>query len=91
MELKNQNICRMISEGRLEEGVRALSAEIDSTPVSAALLLERGKLLWRLGRRAAASSDYARAAAIDPSGPAAELLAHARDIENFYNPDIYNP
>ena len=63
----------MISEGRLEEAVRALSAEIDSTPVSAALLLERGKLLWRLGRRAAASSDY------------------ARDIENFYNPDIYNP
>ncbi len=51
----------------------------------------RGRLLWKLGRKADAMSDYAAAADLDPSSPAAAALEMARDIMDFYNHDLYNP
>ena len=61
------------------------------TPDDAALLVERGKLLWRMNRRGEAISDYEKAAAIDPDGPARLLLEHTNDIMDFFNPDLLNP
>jgi len=31
------------------------------------------------------------AASLDPDGPAARALENARDINDFYNTDLYNP
>ena len=68
-----------------------LDEALRHTPDDAALLVERGKLLWRMNRRGEAISDYEKAAAIDPDGPARLLLEHTNDIMDFFNPDLLNP
>lgn len=78
-------ICSMNSE------LSQLDAEIAAVP-SAELYMQRARLLWRMERRAAAISDYEKAAALaGPDSPAATALRHARDIMNFYHKDLYNP
>lgn len=67
----------------------ALELLADATDAEGLFL--KGKALWRLGRRAEATSAYAQAAALDPESPAAQALDHARDIESFFNPDLLNP
>lgn len=68
-----------------------LGRAIDAAPTSA-LYLERGRLLWRLQRHAAAMADYEKATAIDgPGSAAAAALAMAREIMDFYHKDLYNP
>ncbi|MDE5785421.1 MAG: hypothetical protein K2H98_02720 [Duncaniella sp.] len=81
----------MIAGSRLDEALDALNALVASVPADAALLFMRGKLHWRMGHRARATSDFSAAAAIDPSSPAVRALEHARDVESFFNPDLYNP
>lgn len=66
---------------------------VGTDPVRAVadLYFRRGKLWWRLGNRSAATSDYAHAVALDPASPAVKALEHARDVADFFNPDLYNP
>ncbi|MCM1028367.1 MAG: tetratricopeptide repeat protein [Pseudoflavonifractor sp.] len=84
-------VSALINSDRIEEAVEAASRLLEANPSSAQLLFLRGKALWRLGRRAEAMTDYAGAVALDPSGPAAKALEHARDIAAFFNPDMFNP
>lgn len=56
-----------------------------------ALYLMRGRLQWRLGRRGAAITDYEHAEALNPGGAASTLLQQARDVLDFFNPDLLNP
>jgi regulator of sirC expression with transglutaminase-like and TPR domain len=86
-----QSIKQLIAEKSPEEALEALSALIADNPGDASLLVERGKLYWRLDRRSESISDYERAAQLDPSGPAALLLEHTRAIMDFFNPDLLNP
>lgn len=99
-----QIIERLVAEDRLQEAVGRLSdmiaettsdgrraADPDDARTVAGLYFRRGKLLWRLGNRSSATSDYARAAALDPASPAVKALEHARDVADFFNPDLYNP
>lgn len=72
---------------RLAEVEKALLAG----PASAELLVEKGKLLWRMGKRGEAMSAYEAAAAIDPDGPARLLIEHSNSIMDFFNPDLLNP
>ncbi|MCM1077714.1 MAG: hypothetical protein NC411_10190 [Bacteroides sp.] len=81
----------LISEGRLEEALSMLDSMVATCPENGDLLFERGKLRWRLGDRAGATGDYTKAAMINPDGPAAKALENARDIADFFNPDLYNP
>ena len=74
----------------IEKDIKTLSDAIAAGP-EAALLYRRGMLYWKLGRRGAAMSDYAAAAAIDPSSPAAAALEQARRIMDFYDRNLYNP
>ncbi len=64
---------------------------IAANPDHAEALFLRGKVWWRMGERSRATSDYAASAAIDPAGPAAKALEQARDIADFFNPDLLNP
>ena len=78
-----------------EAAVAAISGMIadgidDSKELAEAYFM-RGKLMWRMGRRADATSDYAKAAGLDPDSKAVKALEHARDVEAFFNPDLYNP
>lgn len=69
---------------------RSGESDTDGRPM-AGLYYHRGKLYWKLGMKAEAMSDYARAEALDPQSPAAGALAQARDIMAFFNKDLYNP
>lgn len=88
---EKQNIEELISQNLLKEALLRLDKEIIVQPCDAELLFMRGKVKWRLGNRSGATSDYAKSARLDPEGPAAAALEHARDIEDFYNHDLYNP
>ncbi len=81
----------MIERGDLIGALASLDRRVQDCPDDARALFMRGKVYWRLGNRARATANYASAAAIDPDGPAALALEHARDIDRFYNPDIFNP
>lgn len=82
---------QLISENRLEEALQVLDALLAASSEDDALLFARGKLRWRLGDRQGATGDYAKAAIINPQSPASKALEHARDIADFFNPDLYNP
>lgn len=81
----------MMERGDLIEALASLDQLVHDRPDDARALFMRGKVYWRMGNRARATANYASAAAIDPDGPAALALEHARDIDRFYNPDLYNP
>lgn len=81
----------LASQGRTDEAIALLDEIITASPASGDALFLRGKLLWKLGRRAEATSDYIKAADIDPDGPASRALEMARSVESFFNPDLLNP
>lgn len=85
------HIRHLIDNNVFEAAIVEIDRLIAGSPDDARLLFERGRLHWTLGHRREAMTDYARAAAVDPSGPAARALAMARDIMSFYNRDLYNP
>lgn len=86
-----QNIRTLIADNSLDEALAEACKALERTPADAEALFLRGRIYWKMGRRREAVNDYTAAAAIDPDGPAAIALAQARGIENFFNPDIFNP
>lgn len=85
------HIDSILKDNAPEDAIVLLSEIIESDPENSAALFARGKLYWKSGQRAKATSDYAAAAALDPQSPASMALEQARDIENFFNPDLLNP
>jgi len=81
----------LASQGRTDEAIALLDEIITASSASSEALFLRGKLLWKLGRRAEATSDYIKATDIDPDGPASRALEMARSVESFFNPDLLNP
>ena len=86
-----QNINALIAKNRIDEALTSLDKIIETNPSDAEALFARGKLLWRQGERHRAMGDYARAAELNPDGPAAMALDNAREIDAFYCRDLYNP
>lgn len=84
------NIASAVENGDTDAALARLDEELSQGESAEAYYL-RGRLMWKLGRKAEAMSDYSKAAAIDPSSPAAAALEMARDVMNFFNPDLYNP
>ena len=95
------NIQQLIDQNRLEEAVAEVTklidaAESDSSQPASAMPIDelytlRGRLLWRLQRHADAVNDYERAVAVNPRSEAATALEWARDVFDFFNPDLLNP
>lgn len=91
----------LVSAGSVAEGVERLTdvvQSVDNEVMSAdekkqlaEIYFRRGKLLWRMSRRAEAQSDYGRALSLDPQSRAALALEQAREVAAFFNPDLYNP
>lgn len=81
----------LIASDRLGEAVTELDRLIAADSSDARLYFLRGKANWRMDRRSAAITDYEHAVALDPDSEAAPALAMARDIMDFFNPDLFNP
>ncbi|MDE6011014.1 MAG: hypothetical protein K2F87_06195 [Muribaculaceae bacterium] len=79
-----------ISEDTMAQ-LETLSARIVADSRDEEALIERGRLLWALGRRSEAIGDYLAAQRLNPSGKASQLLAATYEILDFYNKDLYNP
>lgn len=81
---------RLLSENKPDDALKVLdkAVEVNNDAVS---FYERGRMLWKLGRKTDAMSDYSKAVSIDPESPAAVALQMARDVMDFYNHDLYNP
>ncbi len=88
---KKQNYRKLISEGRFDEALMALDSLISENQNDDILFFDRGKLRWRMGDRAGATGDYAKAVQINPLSHAVKALEQARDVADFFNPDLYNP
>lgn len=86
-----ENIERLTAEGKTDEALAMLTVAIAEQPADDRLLFMRGKLYWRMGKRSAATSDYAKAVEANPDSPAARALEQARDVADFFNPDLFNP
>ena len=83
-----------MNDAQISAAIESLGAKIQAGGADKAMAechFERGKLYWRLDRRADAISDYESAVQLDPASPAAAALAIARDVMNFYHRDLYNP
>ena len=80
----------LIASGDYDSAMKTLNAELEKS-TDATMLALRGDLNWKLGPRAQAISDYEAAVDLDPSSPAAQTLAIAREVMDFYNRDLYNP
>lgn len=83
-----QDINKLIDTNHLDEALAAISAEVEP---DAQLLFLKGKVLWRMGRRAEAVAAYGASVELNPEGPAKLALEHASEIESFFNPDLLNP
>lgn len=81
---------RLLSENKPDDALKVLDKAVEVNN-EAVLFYERGRLLWKLGRKTDAMSDYSKAVSIDPESPAAVALQMARDVMDFYNHDLYNP
>lgn len=87
----DKQVEELIGANKLHEAMQLLDKMIIEEPDADDLYFKRGKLLWRLGNRAAAMNDYAKAKSLNPNSPAARALELAYDVANFFNPDLYNP
>ena len=81
----------ILRDNNQERALVLIKEYVDSHPDDGYTLFCLGKLWWRMGERAKATSCYARSVAIDPDGPAKAALEMARSIEDFFNPDLLNP
>ena len=81
----------LIRKNQLQQALEQLNFLVQANPDDDRALFLRGKVYWRLGLRPQATSDYAAASLLNPDSPATEALRMARDIEDFFNPDLLNP
>lgn len=86
-----QKSTELISQNRLAEALALLTEALAADPGDAGVWYLRGKVNWRLGRHGAATSDYEHAVALSPDSPARHALEMARDVTDFFNPDMFNP
>lgn len=63
----------------------------DNKKMVAQLFYLRGNAYRQLGEWGSAMSSYLEASDRDPESPAKQAYAHALEILDFYNHDLYNP
>lgn len=86
-----EHISRLLRQDRIAEAIAEADRALKGTPDDSRLWYLHGKIHWRTGNRSEAMSCYSRAVALDPDSPAAFALEQARDIADFFNPDLLNP
>lgn len=74
-----------------ERGVEILTEILKSEPYNENAYVMRGRLWWKLNKRAYAINDYLAAKRLNPDGKGAQMLKATYDILDYYNKDLYNP
>lgn len=85
------NIGELVASGHLAEALSALDDAILAESADDAAYFMRGKLYWRIGNHKAAITDFETAIALNPQSKARHALEMARDITDYFNPDLLNP
>lgn len=85
------NIEHLVKTAPKEQMLAMLDGYIAEHPDDAEAWYLRGKVWWKAGERSKATSDYNVSAMLDPNGKGAGALEMARDIADFFNPDLLNP
>lgn len=85
------NIQQLIDDNRLDEAMKKLNCVLADDDTNDEAFFMRGKLFWRLQKYSDAVTDFEHAVAINPKSGAVYALDLARDVFNFYNPDLLNP
>lgn len=87
-----QKIRTLIEDDHTADALRMLDELAVSEHCDDQVLMERGKLRWRLGMHSGAVEDYERALALNPDNRQARAaLEMSRDIFDYFNPDLLNP
>ncbi len=89
MDIQNE-IDKMLREGRTDEAILRLEGQIQAAPC-ARLYYLLGNAYRKRGDFAQAMNCYSEAADISPDSPAAEARRMLADIIEFYHKDYYNP
>lgn len=84
-------IQQLIDEDRHDTAIDCLDEYIAANPGDDEAYLMRGRAYWRLQKYARAVSDFETAVFHNPQSDAGAALELARDVFNFYNPDLLNP
>lgn len=79
-------VTELFYSNKLDDAENLLSGHDDAWA-----LYMLGRIAWKRGNRTEAISLYAKAAALDPAGPASIALEQARQVMDFFNKDLYNP
>lgn len=85
------NIQQLIDENRFDEAVVAIDLYLQENTRDDEAYFVRGKLSWRLQNYSAAVTDFETAVSINPDSGARHALELARDVFDYYNPDLLNP
>lgn len=85
------NIQQLIDENRFDEAVVAIDLYLHKNTRDDEAYFVRGKLSWRLQNYSAAVTDFETAVSINPDSGARHALELARDVFDYYNPDLLNP
>ncbi len=89
--MDSQTVDKLIADNRLDEALHILNNTLAQSPGDAEALFARGRIYWRQGHHGEAISDYTAAVSIDPQSPASIALEQARQVMDFFNPDLLNP
>lgn len=85
------NIQQLIDDNRFDEAARQIEIFLCDNGRDDEAFFLRGKLFWRLQNYSAAVTDFETAVSINPQSGARHALELARDVFDFYNPDLLNP
>jgi len=85
------NIQQLIDEYRFEEALSELNSYIVENSGDDEAYFLRGKLSWRMQKYSAAVTDFETAVSINAESGARHALELARDVFDYYNPDLLNP
>lgn len=85
------NIQQLIDENRFAEATSQINLYLLENSGDDEAYFVRGKLSWRMQNYASAVTDFETAVSINPDSGARHALELARDVFDYYNPDLLNP
>lgn len=85
-----KEIKELISQGNIENAIKALNVVIEENPSCDEAYYLRGNAYRKQGNWQIALNNYLSAVEINPDSPALHAKEILMDILNFYNKDMYN-
>ena len=85
------NIQLLINQNKCEEALSCLNSFICDNVDDDLAYFMRGRLYWRMQNYSAAVTDFETALTINPECDFKHALELARDVFDYFNPDLLNP